>query len=229
MKKEWATKIKTNAIKNATTEYLTKWLADNQNIYEQTVKNQEFNGYLKNKPIQDKKTGKYIKPQMYIKVYEMVKQEIENRHNETMAKCDKMRQEYQQNDAPGAVVKNPTPNMAEKTEPDTPKTAKTNVKKVLHKNRTKTIDKTKKNNYITNTIAGQSRKTKTTTKKRSTMTNNNLTKNSLTKKQLAAFETVYHHIWRTISNTIPMHNKKMRSAGFEQARIETIKLLKKIY
>ena len=135
----------------------------------------------------------------------------------------------QQNDAPVAVVKNPTPNMAEKTEPDTSKTAKTNVKKVLHKNRTKTIDKTKKNNYITNTIAGQSRKTKTTTNKRSTMTNNNLTKNSLTKKQLAAFETVYHHIWRTISNTIPMNNKKMRSAGFEQARIETIKLLKKIY
>lgn len=183
--------------------------------------------YTTNWPI---KIGqKYIDKEMATKVYNIVNSEYERRYNETMAKCDKMRQENQQNDAPVAVVKNPTPNMAEKTAPDTSKTAKTNVKKVLHKNRTKTIDKTKKNNYITNTIAGQSRKTKTTTKKRSTMTNNNLTKNSLTKKQLAAFETVYHHIWRTISNTIPMHNKKMRSAGFEQARIETIKLLKKIY
>ena len=172
---------------------------------------------------------KYVTKEIATKIYNIVNSEYERRYNETMAKCDKMRQENQQNDAPAAVVKNPTPNMAEKTEPDTSKTAKTNVKKVLHKNRTKTIDKTKKNNYITNTIAGKSRKTKTTTKKRSTMTNNNLTKNSLTKKQLAAFETVYHHIWRTISNTIPMHNKKLRSAGFEQARIETIKLLKKIY
>lgn len=191
MKKEWATKIKMDAIKNATTEHLTNWLERNKEIYDKIVDNQQFNS-LKNQPIQDKNSGRYTKPQTYMKLYETIKQEIENRHNET-------------------------------------KTAKTNVKKVLHKNRTKTIDKTKKNNYITNTIAGQSRKTKTTTKKRSTMTNNNLTKNSLTKKQLAAFETVYHHIWRTISNTIPMNNKKMRSAGFEQARIETIKLLKKIY
>jgi len=228
MKKEWATKIKTDAIKNATTEYLTNWLEQNKDFYDKIVDNQQYNS-LKNKPIISPKSGRYIKPQMYMKLYNMIKQEIENRHNETMEKCDKMRQEYQQNDVPVAVVKNPTPNMAEKTAPDTSKTAKTNVKKVLHKNRKKPIDKTKKNNYITNTIAGQSRKTKTTTKKRSTMTNNNLSKNSLTKKQLAAFETVYHHIWRTISNTIPMNNKKMRSAGFEQARIETIKLLKKIY
>lgn len=226
MKKEWAAKIKTDAIKNATTEYLTKWLADNQDIYEHTVKNQEFNGYLKNKPLIDKKTGKYIKPKMYIKVYEMVKQEIENRHNETLNKCENMRKS-QQNDAPVAVEEKTIPNMAEKTEPDTSKTAKTNVKKVLHKNRKKPIDKPKKNNYITNTIAGKSPKTKTT-KKRSNMENTN-TKNTLTKKQLAAYETVYHHIWRTISNTIPMNNKKLRSAGFEQARIETIKLLKKIY
>lgn len=133
----------------------------------------------------------------------------------------------QQNDAPVAVAKNPTPTMAEKTEPDTSKTAKTNVKKVLHKNRTKTIDKTKKNNYITNTIAGKSPKTKTT-KKRSNMENTN-TKNTLTKKQLAAYEMVYHHLWQTISRTIPMKNKKLRSAGFEMARSETIKLLKKIY
>lgn len=227
MKKEWATKIKTDAIKNATTEYLTNWLEQNKDLYDKIVDNQQYNS-LKNKPVISPKSGRYMKPQMYMKLYNMIKQEIENRHNETMEKCDKMRQEYQQNDAPVAVVKNPTPTLAEKTEPSTSKTAKTNVKKVLHKNRTKTIDKTKKNNYITNTIAGQSRKTKTTTNKRSNMTNN-VDKNSLTKKQLAAFETVYHHIWRTISNTIPMHNKKMRSAGFEQARIETIKLLKKIY
>lgn len=63
----------------------------------------------------------------------------------------------QQIDAPVAVAKNPTPNMAEKTEPDTSKTEKTNVKKILHKNRKKPIDKPKKNNYITNT-----NKTKTT-------------------------------------------------------------------
>lgn len=117
MKKEWATKIKTDAIKNATTEYLTKWLADNKNLYEHTVKNQEFNGYLKNKPIIDKKTGKCIKPKMYIEVYEMVKQEIENRHNETIEKCDKMRQESQPNEVPVEVVKNPTPKLAEKLSP----------------------------------------------------------------------------------------------------------------
>lgn len=170
---------------------------------------------------------KYVTKEIATKIYNIVNSEYERRYNETMAKCDKMRQENQQNDAPATVVKNPTPNMAEKTEPDTSKTAKTNVKKVLQKNRTKTIDKTKKKNYITNTIAGKSPKTKTT-KKRSIMENTN-TKNTLTKKQLAAYETVYHHIWRTISNTIPMNNKKLRSAGFEQARIETIKLLKKIY
>lgn len=170
---------------------------------------------------------KYVTKEIATKIYNIVNSEYERRYNETMAKCDKMRQENQQNDAPAAVVKKPTPNMAEKTEPDTSKTAKTNVKKILHKNRTKTIDKPKKKNYITNTIAGKSPKTKTT-KKRSIMENTN-TKNTLTKKQLAAYETVYHHIWRTISNTIPMNNKKLRSAGFEQARIETIKLLKKIY
>ena len=214
-------KLKTNKLikecRNWDQVKLTKQLSFIKNVVDGTT----------NWPI---KIGqKYINKELATKIYNIVNSEYERRYNETMAKCDKMRQENQQNDAPAAVVKNPTPNMAEKTEPDTSKTAKTNVKKVLHKNRTKTIDKTKKNNYITNTIAGKSRKTKTTTKKRSTMTNNNLTKNSLTKKQLAAFETVYHHIWRTISNTIPMHNKKMRSAGFEQARIETIKLLKKIY
>lgn len=169
---------------------------------------------------------KYINKELATKIYNIVNSEYERRYNETMEKCENMRKS-QQNDSPVAVVKNPTPNMAEKTAPDTSKTAKTNVKKILHKNRTKTIDKPKKKNYITNTIAGKSPKTKTT-KKRSIMENTN-TKNTLTKKQLAAYETVYHHIWRTISNTIPMHNKKLRSAGFEQARIETIKLLKKIY
>ena len=147
MKKEWATKIKTDAIKNATTEYLTKWLNDNKDIYEHTVKNQEFNGYLKNKPIIDKKTGKYIKPKLYLKVYEMVKQEIENRHNETLNKCEKMRQEYQQNDVPVAVVKNPKPTMAKKTEPETASTAKTEPKKkpkMAKPQKTKTAPKPKK-------------------------------------------------------------------------------------
>lgn len=170
---------------------------------------------------------KYVTKEIATKIYNIVNSEYERRYNETMAKCDKMRQEYQQNDAPVTVVKNPTPNMAEKTEPETVSTAKTNVKKILHKNRTKTIDKPKKNNYITNTIAGKSPKTKTT-KKRSTMENTN-TKNTLTKKQRAAYEMVYHHLWQTISRTIPMNNKKLRSAGFEMARSETIKLLKKIY
>lgn len=98
------------------------------------------------------------------------------------------------------------------------------------KNHKKTIDKTKTKNYINNT-----KKQKSTTKnnKRSTMENTKNTianmKKTLTKKQLAQFESVYHHFWAAMSKTINYNNKQLRSKGFATAQIECMKLLKKIY
>lgn len=67
----------------------------------------------------------------------------------------------QESDVPATVVEIPINYMENKTATGTSNTAPKNVKKVLHKNVKKTIDKPKKNSYINNT----NKTTTTTTKK----------------------------------------------------------------
>ena len=138
MAKKWIKKINYDYIKNSTTEYLKEQLGIMTNEINTTVFPKQT------------KSGLWIKKETAIACRDYIKTVIEQRENESRAKCDKMRQEYQQNDAPAAVVEKTIPNMAEKTEPETDHTVETEsnkkpkIPKMAKPQKTKTAPKPKK-------------------------------------------------------------------------------------
>ena len=105
--------------------------------------------------------GKWYKKDFFVKLVAALDAEINKRTNTpNVAETD------QETDVPAPVVEIPIPTMEKETATETSNAGEKNVKKVLHKKSSKTIDKPKKINYINNT-----NKTKTTKTGDKTMKN----------------------------------------------------------